>query len=85
MSPSREASARAAIRRDVPALKRSRMRFTTNQRAVSIIFPCGYCGARDSRDAEHSQGCPTLPRVDDKAMREMLQRCCAAWAAGGHT
>jgi hypothetical protein len=48
--------------------------------AVGIIFPCAYCGAPDSRDEKHQQGCPRFAPLSDGALLRLARRCEQGWA-----
>jgi hypothetical protein len=51
---------------------------------MGVIFPCMDCGAADSRDAAHAQGCPTLAPLSQDALIRIARRCERGWAEAGH-
>ena len=50
---------------------------------MAKIFPCADCGARDSRDESHQQGCPTLPPLSDAQIARIYQNVVRLWAEDG--
>jgi hypothetical protein len=51
----------------------------TSQRRVAFIHPCPTCGAEDSRDDNHKQGCPRLPRVSAAEMHRLSALVIEGW------
>lgn len=49
----------------------------------SIIFPCPYCGAADSRDRAHQQGCPRFPPLSQDQLLRLARNCERLWAEDG--
>jgi hypothetical protein len=73
MTPAR----RAMLRLGPP--QRGHRLYNTLTRQVSLVFPCGFCGAADSRDAEHQRGCPTLEQAPDAEVYRLQREVAAAW------
>lgn len=44
------------------------------------IFPCADCGAPDSRDEAHAQGCPTVEPLSDEQVARIYQNVIRLWA-----
>lgn len=47
---------------------------------TSIIFPCWKCGAPDSRQPDHAQGCPQLEPVSKESLIELARKVEEGWA-----
>lgn len=73
---------RSALREDIRRFRRASHEPRTlgkDEGRVGIIFACGFCGARDSRDAAHSRGCPKLAQGSDAEIYALQRKVAAAW------
>lgn len=50
---------------------------------AGIVFPCAFCGAADSRDARHAQGCPRFAQPSKDELIRAARACERGWADDG--
>lgn len=52
----------------------------TGGELAPAVFPCAFCGAPDSRQRDHAQGCPRLPSLSRERLLAIALEAEAGWA-----